>query len=467
MTPALLARAIVAVPAWPLAAAAALGAWWALVGKPSERVTARVVVGSLGLQLASALCALVAFVWGGGDAVHVRSGRWFEAGAYGFELTFLVDALSAPLVVLAALLTFLVAWFSVRYLHREPGFFRFFTLLAVFAAGAGLLFGGGSYDMLFIGWELVGLTSALLIGFFHERRTPMRAALRAITTYRVCDIGLVVGAVFIHDVAHGAAYVEAFGPAPWPHGTLHASAPAATLIVLCLLVAASGKSALLPVGTWLPRAVEGPTPSSALYYCALSVHAGAYLLLRSTPFLRASPVGAACVAAVGLGSAALASMIGRAQVDAKGAIAWASMTHVGLIVAEIGLGFPRVALVHLVAHALLRTWQMLRAPSWLHDELALRAAADGAPLPTGSFWQAIVPARALDALYRLAYDRFFFETAQQRYVAGPVLRLGRYLDRAERRWVETVGAWHPPAAPPDSERPSAKNTRVEEAQHEP
>jgi len=243
--------------------------------------------------------------------------------------------------------------------------------------------------------------------------------------------------------------------------------PRTSLDALCLLVAASGKSALLPVGTWLPRAVEGPTPSSALDYCALSVHAGAYLLLRSNPVLRAAPLGAACVAAVGLGSAALATMIGRAQVDAKGAVAWASMTHVGLVVAEVGLGFPRVALVHLVAHAILRTWQMLRAPSWLHDELALRAAADGAQLPTGSAWGPLVPARALDALYRLAYDRFFFETAQQRYIAGPVLRLGRYLDRAERRWVEAVGAWHPSAAPPDSERPSARNTRVEEAQHEP
>lgn len=456
-----LARLVIALPAFPFLAAAVLGAWWVLFGAPSERATARVVTGALGLQVAAAFTAVGAFLATGRHTLDVRAGHWFQAGAYGFEVDFILDRLSAPMILVASVITFLVGVFSVRYLHREPGFFRFFILLAVFATGMSILVSGGSYDILFFGWELVGITSALLVGFFHERATPMRAALRVITTYRVCDIGIVVGTVFIHDATHSARFVDAFGNNPWPQGMLHGHG-GTTLIVLCLLFAAMGKSALLPAGTWLPRAMEGPTPSSALFYCALSVHGGAFLLLRSQPFIEASRVGAAAVVAVGAGTAVLSAVTGRVQTDVKAALAWASMTHVGLIVVEIGLGFPRIALLHMLAHAMLRGWQMLRAPSVLREVITARAAHDGLPLPTGSLWGHALPTRAVEAVYRVAFDRFFLETAQQRWIAQPVMALGRFLDRNERRWVEALGGWHPTSTPGDSVRPSAANTRQPE-----
>ncbi|KYF86293.1 NADH dehydrogenase, partial [Sorangium cellulosum] len=358
----------------PAVAFAALGAYLLLLRTPSERVVSGVVLSSLSLSLVAS-----AVVWGSSVAapyafIPVDLGPWFEVSGYEFDVVLLVDRLSSTMMVLVSLIAIMAGRFSVAYLHREAGFARFFLLLALFSTGMLALVSAGSVDLLFAGWELVGATSVLLVAFFHERAAPARAALRVYVTYRLCDVGLLVGAVLMHELAGSAHFSQAFGGSAWPGHAAALGSSGATAIALCLFLASMGKSAQFPVGSWLPRAMEGPTPSSALFYGAISVHAGVYLMLRAAPLLERAPVASAVVACVGALTAVYGTMVGRVQADVKSALAHATMSQVGIMFVEIGLGYYWLALVHLCAHACLRCLQMLRAPSALRDAQEIRAA---------------------------------------------------------------------------------------------
>jgi NAD(P)H-quinone oxidoreductase subunit 5 len=177
--------------------------------------------------------------------------------------------------------------------------------------------------------------------------------------------------------------------------------------------------------------MEGPTPSSAIFYGAISVHAGAYLLLRAEPLLRASFPAAALVIAIGLGTAFLGTLVHRTCADAKTSLAYASQTQLGLIFAEIGIGWTTLATVHIMGHALVRTLQFLRAPSMLHDYHRVHAAAGGHLTPTGGLYESLVPAGLQHWLYRFAMGRGFYDAAIDRFVVAPVQWLGRLLGRCE------------------------------------
>jgi len=207
-----------------------------------------------------------------------------------------------------------------------------------------------------------------------------------------------------------------------------------TEVPLGLLVGAMGKAAQLPFSGWLPRAMEGPTPSSALFYGALSVHAGAFLLLRASPALAAHPTVAVAAAAVGLSTALVATLVGRVQPDVKGALAHAAMTQVGLVFVEIALGLHGLALIHMVGHAILRARQLLQAPGVLEHDRALVAAAGGVRGRTGAHLERLLPAALQRRLYGLALDRFGLDAAVDRLVVRPVLALARALDDLDRTW---------------------------------
>jgi len=164
------------------------------------------------------------------------------------------------------------------------------------------------------------------------------------------------------------------GTGSWPDGHATISEQHALFVGLLLLIAAAGKSALVPFSGWLPRAMEGPTPSSAIFYGSLSVHLGAYLLLRVSPILELSLTLRLAVIFLGLISALFGSLVARVQTDIKSALAFASLTQVGIIVVEIGCGLRYIALIHIIGHACLRTLQLLRAPSLLHDYHTLENA---------------------------------------------------------------------------------------------
>ena len=359
-------------------------------------------------------------------SVTFNGGDWFKAGEYAFQMDLIADRLSLPLMALTTILVGVVGKFSVRYLHREAGFPRFFMLLHLFAFGSMLIFAAGSFDLLIGGWELVGITSVLLVAFFHQRRDPVRSSQQVYAAYKIGDLGLLLGVFVLHYFSGSAEDSHLFHGA-WPMQDTSLSPLAATLTGLLFLFAAAAKSAQMPFSGWLPRAMEGPTPSSAIFYGAISVHAGAYLLLRIEPILTASPVAAAAVITVGLLSAILGTMIHRVAADAKTAIAYAAMTQLGIIFMEIGLGFPRLALAHIVGHAVVRTLQFLRAPSMLHDYHRVHAAAGGHLATTGHHYKHILPAPVRMWAYRFALDRGFYDAFASRTAVTPILGLSRWL----------------------------------------
>lgn len=386
-----------------------LGTRMAVARPLSERFTTRVALSATALGWVSMVALAILFTQGGKQPIDARYGAWFEVGNYELRVSLLADKLSIAMLLVSGTITMLVARFSVRYLHREPGFHRFFLLLLVFASGMNLLVLAGSYDLLFAGWELVGVASMLLIAFFDHRRGPVRGAVRAMVTYRVADVGLLVAGAMLHEMMGSASFADAFGARAWPHATSALPASGSTLVALALLLATMGKSAQFPLGGWLSRAMEGPTPSSALFYGALSVHAGVYLLLRSAPLLEASPLASAAVTCTGALTAIYATFVGRTQSDVKNGLAYATMTQVGLMLVGTGLHFFTWVIVHMIAHACLRLLQLLRTPSALRDALEMRAALRQVPKLRPSPAVHFLPRGALDRIYHLARQRFFVD----------------------------------------------------------
>ena len=431
-----------ALVAWqlvaPAAALAALGLP-ALVGRPlSERATTRVVALAFSSCFVAALGVLVALANSGFAAQVVHLGRLFAVGHHTASIDLVADGLSVPYVCFSTGLCSLVNAFAGKYLHREPGFTRFFILLALFGTGMNLMVLAGSIDVLFAGWEFLGISSALLIGFFHERRNAVDAALRAFVTYRICDVGLFGASVVIHRATGTGDFATLFS-GDWPHATCLVAGPTAVAITLLFAFAALGKSAQVPFSGWLPRAMEGPTPSSAIFYGALSIHAGAYVLLRCESLLDAAPLTAWLLVAVGIGTALHAAVVGSVQTDLKSMLAYASMTQAGIILAEIGLGFRLLPLIHVVSHAILRSLQILRSPSAMHDRHELAAALGGHPGQSSWSVVRLLPRNLSRHLYHLALERGFEETVVSRFVVRPLLSALMAADRAERRWVAVLG----------------------------
>ncbi len=450
-----------------------------LFGRPlSERATSRACQAAIAAGLAAAVAVLVLMLATGERHVPVDFGNWVSIehqhgggpAHYHFAVKFVFDRLSVPFVILTFILCGTIAAFTTKYLHREPGYNRFFVLYALFLVGMVTAALAGTIETLFTGWEMVGLSSALLVAFFQERPAPARNGLRVWVVYRVSDAALLVAAVVMHHLTGEGDFAALLGvdrAHPWPEGHTTVSTGQAFGVGLLLLVAAAGKSALVPFSGWLPRAMEGPTPSSAVFYGALSVHLGAYLLLRVSPLLVVSPWLGVAVVALGLSTALFAYLAGSVQTDIKSALSFASLAQVGVIVAEVGAGcwyefFWYVALVHLLGHASLRTLQFVRAPSLLQDYRTLENAI-GARLPrTPGPWARLAPPGVRAWFYRLAVERGYFDALLAEYVVGPFLDLFRRFDRLERRWTDFLAGQDTPAADAAKARPHARPRRIEE-----
>ena len=407
---------LVFVVAAPGLVFALLAALWLAGGVASERAVSRITA----LTFFASMVAVAAIFWKiglrGSGAVTVEFGNWFAVGEYRFPLVLMVDRLSLPFFGMTVGLAGLIGQFSVTYLHRERGFLRFFLLLHLFTFGSLVAFSAGSFDLLVSGWEIVGITSVLLIAFFQQRPAPVENALRVFGVYRACDIGLLVGVFLMHHWA---------GTSWFARGLPTLSAAQATTVGLLLLLAAAGKAAQVPFSGWLPRAMEGPTPSSAIFYGAISIHAGAYLLLRVQPMLAQSPIATALVIATGLATAIHGTMAGRASADAKTSLAYASLTQVGVVFVEIGLGWKWLAVAHILGHAMVRTLQFLRAPSMLHDYHKMHSRVGGEVSATGQYLEDLLPESVQLWLYRWSLDRGHLDTILDRWGIEPLTRLSK------------------------------------------
>ena len=427
---------LVALVAIPGALFLLLGLVWLIGGHLPEKAIARLT--NLTYSVMTLMVTAIGWqMWSTGTtSVHVSLGDWFTVGEYGFPLAFLVDRLSLPMVGITVVLAGIVGSFSIRYLHRDPGFQRFFLLLHLFSFGALIVFTADSLDLLIGGWEIVGITSVLLIGFFQYRKEPVRNALRVFGTYRVADLFILV-AVFLAHHWFGTASWSGMFSGEWPGHVNNLNGTAASVIAVLLVFAASGKSAQGPFCGWLARAMEGPTPSSAVFYGAISVHAGAYLLLRIEPLIRSSNVATALVIFIGITTAILGTLIHRTCADAKTSLAYASQTQLGIIFAEIGLGWTTLAIVHIIGHAMVRTMQFLRSPSMLSDYHRVKSAAGGRLAPTGDHYESLLPRPVQIMLYRIALGRGFYDAVVDRFLIAPVKALARLCALVEPEWVKS------------------------------
>lgn len=286
---------------------------------------------------------------------------WISVGTYRFKTRFVVDLLGATYAFLATALTGIIIRFSRNYLHREAGYFRFILLISALMFGLIIVSFARSLDLLFIGWEIAGTTSVLLIGYFYDKPQPVVHATRAIISYRLCDMGILAASAYAHHYLHTTDFFLI------PEQVQHVQGIGATLIGVFIIWASLAKAGQLPMSSWLPASMEGPTPSSAIYYGALSIHLGPFLLLRFYDYFRNYPGFLVAIGVIGGASALYASLVGRTRSDAKTMLGYATISQVGIIYVEIALGFTSFAVFHIVTHASMRTYQFLRSSSLIQD----------------------------------------------------------------------------------------------------
>lgn len=305
--------------------------------------------------------------------------EWFtlyETGEYRFPILFYLDRVSATYLFCTWAIFSIIVKYCRVYLHREAGYKRFFLTIFGFVFGLNLVVLSGSIDMLFAGWEIVGIASFLLIAFYRHRIQPVRNALRAYSIYRFCDIGLLLGSwmshLLFHESQHFSQLANLFDNPAMPP----ADYASMLLLSALILIAASGKSAQFPFCFWLPRAMEGPTPSSAIFYGALSVHLGVFLLLRTTPIWNYHYFTRFIVFAIGLLTVIVAGISEKTQSNIKGQIAYASITQVGFMFMELSLGLETLVLFHFLGNAFLRCYQLLVSPSIVAHLLRVEGSTD-------------------------------------------------------------------------------------------
>ncbi|MCA1803770.1 MAG: hypothetical protein LC646_00010 [Xanthomonadaceae bacterium] len=351
------------VPLLPWLAAGWIGIGWLLGrnrGEAGERGTARVASGTALLALLILLVLDVQALWTGAAPGQVVLGQWLASGEYQVLVSFALDGYALLVATLVAFIGLLVIRFSVNYLHREAGFQRFFMILSLFTGAMLLIVLAGNAALAFVGWELAGVSSYLLIAYAYQRPVATINATRAFLSNRIGDAGFMLG-LFL--CLHLLGTLEWDGLA---RGAGELGQLSAALVAAGFLLAAFAKSAQVPFAPWIARALEGPTPSSALFYGALMVHAGVYLVIRLEPLLMQSPVLLALLVLVGGLTALYGFLGGLVQTDVKSVLMFSTSAQVGLMFLACGLGWFELAAWHLVLHAAWRAFQFLSAPALMH-----------------------------------------------------------------------------------------------------
>jgi NADH:ubiquinone oxidoreductase subunit 5 (subunit L)/multisubunit Na+/H+ antiporter MnhA subunit len=330
-------------------------------------------IGSFTVGL-TVLWLLVQWVLQGGAPFEHDEWSLYHKAGYEFVIYLFFDHIGAAYLICTWMIFAVIVKYCRYYLHREAGYKRFFLTIFGFVSGLHLVILSGSLDVFYAGWEIVGIASFLLIAFYRHRLQPIRNALRAYSIYRLCDLGLLSAALLIdllfqqqHRFSEFSLMVQSasgIDDAIW-----------LGLSVLILL-ASMGKSAQFPFCFWIPRAMEGPTPSSAIFYGALSVHLGVFLLLRTTAVWEHLWLGRGFVFAVGLTTTVIAALSERTQSNIKGRIAYASITQVGIMYIELALGLHTLVLFHMLGNAFVRCYQLLVSPSIVVNLLKVEAETD-------------------------------------------------------------------------------------------
>ncbi|MEI9920462.1 MAG: NADH-quinone oxidoreductase subunit L [Bacteroidota bacterium] len=310
-----------------------------------------------GMMLLAFLVGVYTFFTTSGP-VQIDLFTWIKAGSFESTFGFLIDPLSLIFILVITGVGFLIHVYSIGYMHDDEGQNRFFSYLNLFVFFMLLLVMGSNYLIMFVGWEGVGLCSYLLIGFWFRNQEYNSAANKAFIMNRIGDLGMLIGIVMIFMNYGSLDYGTVFGG---NHNTA-----ITTTITLLLFVGAMGKSAQIPLYTWLPDAMAGPTPVSALIHAATMVTAGIYMVVRNNILYLMSPISMEVIMIVGLATALLAASIAIAQNDIKKVLAYSTVSQLGLIFVALGLGAFTAGIFHVVTHAFFKALLFLGAGSVIH-----------------------------------------------------------------------------------------------------
>src|SRR5688572_7575995 len=353
------------IPLIPLFGAVINGFW----GKRfSKGVIGAIAAGSVAISFAISLGAFLQMLGLPEEELPIVRNyfTWIQAGSFEASFGFMLDHLSGLMILIVTGVGFLIHVYSIAYMHEEPGFYRYFAYLNLFMFSMLTLVLANNYLLMFVGWEGVGLCSYLLIGFWFKKTSAADAGKKAFIVNRIGDFGFILATMSIFWTFRSVDYVAVFSRAEGfpvePLGVV------GTITGICLLlfVGATGKSAQIPLYVWLPDAMAGPTPVSALIHAATMVTAGVYMIARSNVLFRLAPDAMLVVAIIGGLTALFAATIGLRQFDIKKVLAYSTVSQLGFMMIAVGVGAFTAAIFHLITHAFFKACLFLGSGSVIH-----------------------------------------------------------------------------------------------------
>jgi NADH-quinone oxidoreductase subunit L len=351
------------VPLAPLAGALLAGFGGRAIGR----------AGAHWVAILSVLASFLASCWIFADVLQGNTFNggvytWVSSGGVSLKIGFLIDRLTALMMVVVTFVSLMVHIYTVGYMADDPGYQRFFAYIALFTFSMLMLVMANNFLQLFFGWEAVGLVSYLLIGFWYTRPTAIYAGLKAFLVNRVGDLGFVLGIALVLAYFGSLDYAPVFAKAP-------STAAPMTLICILLFVGAMGKSAQFPLHVWLPDSMEGPTPISALIHAATMVTAGIFMVARMSPLFELSPTALSVVMVIGAVTALAMALVAVTQYDIKRVIAYSTLSQLGYMTVALGASAYAAGIFHLMTHAFFKAALFLGAGSViiaLHHEQDMR-----------------------------------------------------------------------------------------------
>lgn len=335
-----------------------------LLGRTKIRDKAHILgVGSIGCSFICALLVILRLIFNPSEPIKAKLYPWIFAGSLSVDMGFQVDSLSAIMLFVVCGVGLLVHIYSIGYMHGDPSYYRFFTYLNLFMTSMLILVLADNYVLMFVGWEGVGLCSYLLIGFWYDRQSASDAGKKAFLVNRVGDAGFILAISLIFWTTGSFDYATVAEKVS--QGQVMTTG-IATAITLLLFVGATGKSAQVPLYVWLPDAMEGPTPVSALIHAATMVTAGVYMVVRSQALFLMAPFTMEVVAGVGALTALFAASIGLVQTDIKRVLAYSTVSQLGFMFLGCGVGAFSSGLFHVMTHAFFKGLLFLGAGSVIH-----------------------------------------------------------------------------------------------------
>jgi len=373
------------VPLAPLAGAMLAGLFGRTLGRAGAHTVT--ILGVLASFIAS--CWIFADVLNG-NSFNGSVYTWLTSGGVPLEIGFLIDRLTALMMVVVTFVSLMVHVYTIGYMAEDPGYQRFFAYISLFTFSMLMLVMANNFLQLFFGWEAVGLVSYLLIGFWYTRPSAIHANLKAFLVNRVGDFGFVLGIGLVLAYFGSLDYARVFAQAP----TL--AAPM-TLICLCLFVGAMGKSAQFPLHVWLPDSMEGPTPISALIHAATMVTAGIFMVARMAPLFELSPTALSVVLVIGGITALSMGLVALTQYDIKRVVAYSTLSQLGYMTVALGASAYSAAIFHLMTHAFFKAVLFLGAGSViiaLHHEQDMRRMGGLKAYMPVTYWTVLIGAIA-------------------------------------------------------------------------